>query len=99
MRRSATITAPNDTAFNRKHGPTPKTAMVTPASAGPTTRLLLLIAMLRLMALVRSAGPTRSNTIDDLTGWSNAVMTPSAAAITYTIHSRTEPVTVSRPST
>ncbi len=58
--RSATITAPNDTALMKKHGDTPTPAMSRPPIAGPTMRDALMITALSPTALARSSGPTIS---------------------------------------
>ena len=91
-------TATNDTALARKIQPVPTAAMARPATAGPTMRAELNVALLRLSALGRSSGPTSSTMNDWRTGVSSAEATPSAADSAYTCQSCTTPVTSSSPS-
>jgi hypothetical protein len=78
----------------RKHQPSPTAATSSPATAGPTTRAPLNIEELSAMALTRSSRPTISTTNDCRAGMSNALVTPSSAAITKRCQTSTTPVSV-----
>ncbi len=75
----------------RNTQPVPTAAIAIPATAGPTMRALLNVALLRLTALARSSGPTISLTNDCRTGVSMTPTTPSPTASAYTCQSVTAP--------
>ena len=62
--------------------PSPSAWIIRPASAGPRMRARLKLAELRPTALVRSSGPTISDTNDWRAGASNAEPTPNTVAMT-----------------
>ena len=66
--------------MRKKAGAIPTTAISTPATAGPTTRAVLKLALLRPTALATRSGPTISLTNDWRAGMSKAVATPSSRA-------------------
>ena len=70
--------------------------MITPASAGPTTRAELKAIELRAMALASRLRGTRSAANDWRTGMSTAFTRPSTPAIASTIQISTMPVAVIR---
>ncbi len=59
--RSATSIATKLRALSAKQGPTPATAISTPASAGPTMRAVWTITLLSATALTIRSGPTSSD--------------------------------------
>ena len=92
------ITATYDAAFRKKHGAMPMTPMMTPATAGPITRAMLMLTVLSVTALWRCSRPTISITNVWRAGLSSAVMHPNARAHRYTIQSSTTSVAVRVPS-
>src|SRR5204863_6211714 len=92
--RSATIMAPNERAFSRKHGPTPSVAMTSPAAAGPTMRAEWTSALLRLTALTSRSAPTISIATLWRVGLSTALTEPRAKTSAQTIHGSTAPAAV-----
>ena len=62
--------------------PAPNAAISRPANAGPMMRAVLKLAELSPTALVRSSGPTISETKDWRAGASKAEATPSTSAST-----------------
>ncbi len=66
--------------MRKKAGAIPTTAISTPATAGPTTRAVLKLALFSPTALATRSGPTISVTNDCLAGMSKAVTQPSSRA-------------------
>lgn len=93
------MTARKETALRRKEGAIPAVAISTPAAAGPSSRPVLNMALLRATALAISSGPTISMTNAWRVGMSIMCTTPSRNASPYTIHSRADPVATRRPMT
>jgi hypothetical protein len=60
MATSATTTARYVTPFTRNTAAVPTVPTITPAIAGPTMREPVKVAVFRLIAFVRSSGPTIS---------------------------------------
>ena len=77
---SATITATYDNALSRNVEARPTVAIRTPATAGPTTRPVLNMALFSPTALGTSSGPTSSTTNDCRVGMSTANTSPSRNA-------------------
>ena len=98
MPHSAKIIAPKDRAFSRKHGPTPSSAITTPAAAGPTIRALCTITLLSATALTVRSGPTSSVTKLWRAGLSSALTAPRANTSANTIQTSTAPPIVSAHS-
>ena len=82
MARSARITGMNVNALIRRLGPTPATAIIRPATAGPTSRAPLKLVELRPTAFGRSSGGTISEANAWRVGLSTAVTTPWRKAST-----------------
>ena len=64
--------------------PSPPSAMMMPAMAGPTARATFTSTEFRLTALRRSDAPTISRTNACRAGFSNVLFSPSRNASTYT---------------
>ena len=74
------MTATNDAAFATNTHPVPIALINTPATAGPTMRALLKIALFRLTAFGTSSGPTNSVTKACRVGVSRTAARPRANA-------------------
>ena len=94
MPQSATIIAPKDRAFSRKHGPTPSSAITAPAAAGPTIRALWTITEFSATALTVRSGPTSSVTKLWRAGLSSALIAPRVKTSAKTIQTSMCPPTV-----
>ena len=90
----ATIIATKVSALSAKQGTTPKPAISSPATAGPTIRAICTITLLRLTALTTRSGPTISITKLCRVGLSTALTLPIAKTARKTIHGSTTPVAV-----
>ena len=91
IRASATMTARKLRALSSRAGPTPQTAMVSPATAGPTRRAAWKDVVLSPTAFGMSPAGTISGANDWRAGPSNAAATPCRVASTYTCHNCTQP--------
>ena len=78
----AATAATYDSPLAKKHHDTPAVAMTRPATAGPTTRADVNIALLKLTALLRCSVPTISATNARRAGLSIAFTAPRASAST-----------------
>ena len=87
------------TALTRKAGTTPKRAMTSPPTAGPTMRAALKAAEFSATALTRSALPTSSAISDWRAGPSTVWARPASTATTPTCQYRTRPEATSAAST
>jgi len=96
---SPAMTATKLIALLRNTQPVPTNVIITPATAGPTTRARLNVIELSATALVTCSEPTISPTNDCRIGASIAVKQPSTKQNRYTCHSATIPVTSSSPRT
>ncbi len=74
-RRAKNMTA-KDRALSAKQGPTPASAMMPPATAGPTMRAQWTMTLLRLTAVTTRSAPTISETNAWRAGLSKAVTIP-----------------------
>jgi hypothetical protein len=97
MRISAAITTVNDSAFRRKAMATPKRAMRSPATTGPTMRAVLNAAEFSATALTMSSLPTSSATKDCRVGMSSVFTQPRMVASTHTCQYSTWPKRTSSP--
>src|SRR5712692_3770237 len=93
------ITATKLKALARKHQPSPMLATSNPPIPGPMVRALLIIDELSVTALIKSSLVTNSVTNAWRTGKSNALNTPSKAAMVKTCQTCTRPVSVIAAST
>ena len=96
--RSATSIATKLSALSAKHGPTPRTAITVPASAGPAMRLVWTTTELSATALTIRSCPTSSITNDCRAGLSIASTEPRARTSANTISVVTWPVATSAHS-
>src|SRR5690348_1628722 len=94
MLRSATIIAAKERALSRKHGATPRVAMISPAPAGPRMRAEWIRTLFRLTALTTRAEPTISIAKLWRAGLSTELTAPRAKTRAKTIHGATTPVAV-----
>ena len=95
----ASSIAPNDSALMPKHGPTPISAISAPAIAGPTMRAVWTMTELSATALTTRSAPTSSITNAWRAGLSSELTVPRVSTTAQTIHTSTEPWTVSAHST
>src|ERR1700743_582695 len=94
---SEAMTKPKLTALATKHQPIPAVLTSTAATVGPATRATLTSVLLSTTALRTSPGPTTSAVNVCRAGLSTALKVPKTRASATTCHSRTLPVSTSRP--
>jgi hypothetical protein len=99
MRESAEITTAKDRPLRMKAMSTPKRAMRSPATTGPTIRAVLKAAELSATALTMSALPTSSATKDWRVGMSMVFTQPSTKASAQTCQYSTCPKRTRKPRT